>query len=61
MVFAKKVSDPERFGVVDFDENMKAISIEKALNLRLQPTDFVKDDIRTVDNFAKFLKRKAEE
>jgi len=37
------------------------ISIEKALNLRLQPTDFVKDDIRTVDNFAKFLKRKAEE
>lgn len=36
------------------------ISIEKALGLRLQPTDFVKDDIKTVDNFAKFLKGKAE-
>jgi glucose-1-phosphate thymidylyltransferase len=26
-VFAKKVSDPERFGVVKFDENMKAVKI----------------------------------
>ncbi len=26
-VFAKKVPDPERFGVVKFDENMKAVSI----------------------------------
>lgn len=29
MVFAKKVADPERFGVVEFDDKMKAISIEE--------------------------------
>ena len=29
MVFARKVEDPERFGVVEFDQNMKAISIEE--------------------------------
>jgi glucose-1-phosphate thymidylyltransferase len=29
MVFAKKVSDPQRFGVVEFDKNMKVISIEE--------------------------------
>ncbi|MCX6757098.1 MAG: sugar phosphate nucleotidyltransferase [Candidatus Nomurabacteria bacterium] len=28
-IFAKEVSDPERFGVVSFDDNMKAISIEE--------------------------------
>jgi glucose-1-phosphate thymidylyltransferase len=29
MVYAYHVSDPERYGVVEFDENMKAISIEE--------------------------------
>ncbi|WP_417593182.1 glucose-1-phosphate thymidylyltransferase RfbA [Owenweeksia hongkongensis] len=29
IVFAYQVSDPERYGVVDFDENLKAISIEE--------------------------------
>lgn len=29
IVFAYGVSDPERYGVVEFDENMKAISVEE--------------------------------
>lgn len=29
MIFAKKVSDPERFGIVEFDKKGKAISIEE--------------------------------
>lgn len=29
LVFAKKVSDPERFGVVEFDKDMKVLSIEE--------------------------------
>ncbi|MBO9152475.1 glucose-1-phosphate thymidylyltransferase RfbA [Chitinophaga sp. GCM10012297] len=29
IVYAYQVSDPERYGVVEFDENMKAVSIEE--------------------------------
>ncbi len=29
IIFAYQVSDPERYGVVEFDENMKAVSIEE--------------------------------
>ena len=29
IVFAYKVSDPERYGVVEFDENMNAVSVEE--------------------------------
>ena len=29
IVFAYQVSDPERYGVVEFDQNMKAISVEE--------------------------------
>lgn len=36
-VFAKKVPDPERFGVVQFDESMKAVRIEE------KPKDWISD------------------
>ncbi len=29
MIFAKKVEDPQRFGVVEFNDDMKALSIEE--------------------------------
>jgi len=36
-VFAKKVSDPERFGVVKFDENMKAVQVAE------KPKEWISD------------------
>jgi glucose-1-phosphate thymidylyltransferase len=36
-VFAKKVPDPERFGVVKFDENQNAVQIEE------KPKEFLSD------------------
>ncbi len=36
-VFAKKVSDPERFGVVKFDENMRAVQVAE------KPQEWISD------------------
>jgi glucose-1-phosphate thymidylyltransferase len=36
-VFAKKVPDPERFGVVKFDNNMKAVDVQE------KPKDWISD------------------
>jgi glucose-1-phosphate thymidylyltransferase len=36
-IFAKRVKDPERFGVVKFDQNMKAVRIEE------KPKEFLSD------------------
>ncbi|MBR6598105.1 MAG: glucose-1-phosphate thymidylyltransferase RfbA [Alphaproteobacteria bacterium] len=51
-IFAYHVSDPERFGVVEFDENLKAVSIEEkpknpksnyaSVGLYFYPSDVVK-------------------
>jgi glucose-1-phosphate thymidylyltransferase len=61
MVFAKKVDDPQRFGVVEFDKNMKAISIEE--KPKKPKSNFAVVGIYTYDNriikFAKNLKPSA--
>ncbi len=61
MIYAKKVKDPERFGVVEFDKNMKAISIEEK---PIHPkSDYAVVGLYTFDNrvvkYAKNLKPSA--
>jgi glucose-1-phosphate thymidylyltransferase len=57
-VFAKKVNDPERFGVVEFDENKKVISIEE--KPKVPKSNFAIPGIYIYDNrvvdFSKNLK-----
>jgi len=58
MVFAKEVSDPERFGVVEFDKKMKAKSIEE--KPKKPKSNFAVVGLYTYDNkvikYAKNLK-----
>ncbi|MFA7301330.1 MAG: sugar phosphate nucleotidyltransferase [Candidatus Shapirobacteria bacterium] len=57
-VYAKKVTDPQRYGVVDFDKNFKAISIEE--KPLVPKSDYAVVGLYTYDNhvieYAKSLK-----
>jgi len=61
MIFAKEVHDPERFGVVEFDNNMKVVSIEE--KPQKPKSNFAVVGLYTFDNrvckFAKQLKPSA--
>jgi glucose-1-phosphate thymidylyltransferase len=58
MIFAKKVHDPERFGVVEFDKKMKVVSIEE--KPQKPKSNYASVGMYTFDNrvidFAKNLK-----
>ncbi len=47
-VFAKKVSDPERFGVVKFDEKMQAVQIEEKPKIHI--SDYAITGLYVYDN-----------
>ena len=57
----KEDSDLDLFGA-GYIDSLSVINIilllEEKLNIKLQPTDFKKEDISTVNNFADFLEKK---
>lgn len=51
--------DLEEAGFIDSLSTINIIlSVEEILGVRLQPTDFEKKDIKTVNNLSAFLERK---